>query len=118
MDEQVLRERVEAVCAALRAGDIEALAEDLSKELRSNIGALVAQLPLPVTEATVERIDTGGFGNVAVLLLVGDAGEVRLTTRWKERDGRPTIVEASRVAEEEPEVTSEGDTDGNEPVAG
>lgn len=118
MDQQMLRERAEALCVALREGDIEALAEDLSKELRPNMGALVAQLPLPVTEAAVERVDTGAFGNIAILHLVGEADEMRLTTRWKERDGRPTIVEASRVAEAEGEVEAEPGAQADESEGG
>jgi hypothetical protein len=31
---------------------------------------------------------------------VGEGDTLRLETRWKDRDGRPTIVEASRVHEE------------------
>jgi hypothetical protein len=31
--------------------------------------------------------------------LVGDEGEIRLETRWKERDGGPTMVEASHLVE-------------------
>jgi hypothetical protein len=44
--------------------------------------------------------------------LVGEGDPLRLETRWKDRDGRPTIVEASRVHEEpaeslEPETEAE-----------
>jgi hypothetical protein len=31
---------------------------------------------------------------------VGEGDTLRLETRWKDRDGQPTIVEASRVHEE------------------
>ena len=31
---------------------------------------------------------------------MGEGDSLRLETRWKDRDGRPTIVEASRVHEE------------------
>ena len=31
--------------------------------------------------------------------LVGETGEVRMNTRWKDRDGEPTIVEVSHVVE-------------------
>ena len=33
-----------------------------------------------------------------VLLLVGEAEEVQLQTRWKDRDGQPTVVEASHLS--------------------
>ena len=33
-----------------------------------------------------------------MLHLVGETDETRLETRWKERDGRPTIVEVSHLS--------------------
>jgi len=113
MDEQLLRERAEALCAALLAGDIERATVDLSDALRANLGAFVVLLPLPLTEASVEDVEAT-FGHVITLHLVGEGGEVHLTTRWKERDGKPTIVEASHVAEEEPEPPTEPDADAAE----
>jgi len=113
MDEQAVREHAQAHCDALVAGDVERASDELSEELRSNIGPLLAQLPLPLTEATVESVEQGGTAFIAVLKLVGESEEVRLQTRWKDRDGRPTIVEASRITdatampdgpEEEPEA--------------
>ena len=59
-------------------------------------------LPLPLTAATVEAVDVTGSGYLAVLHLVGDEGAIRLETRWKERNGRPTIVEASHQPEAPP----------------
>ena len=37
MDEQAVRERAQALCDALVAGDIEVATEDFSKELRQNL---------------------------------------------------------------------------------
>jgi hypothetical protein len=98
MDQQTVRERAEAFCAALIEGDMTQAATDLSRELQTNLGPLVAILPLPLTEATVESVEVGGSGGyVAVLRLVGETSEIELQTRWKDRDGVPTIVEASHV---------------------
>jgi hypothetical protein len=109
MDQDAVRQRADAFCEALLAGNIDRAAEDVSKELRSNLGQLVILLPLPLTEASVESIDGGGSGLNVVLLLVGENDEVRLQTRWKDRDGRPTIVEASHVSEPEPLPLAEGE---------
>jgi len=57
-------------------------------------------LPLPLTEATVESVEMTMHGYRVVLHLVGEGDTLRLETRWKDRDGRPTIIEASRVHEE------------------
>jgi len=116
MDQQTVREHAQAHCDALVAGDVERAAGDLSNELRSNLGELITLLPLPLTEATVESVEVGGSGYVAVLRLVGEGGTTRLQTRWKDRDGRPTIVEASRIAEPSaeptPEMTAPTETEG------
>jgi hypothetical protein len=109
MDPQIVRERAEAFSAALVAGDMEQAASELSRELSSNLGPLVAILPLPLTDATVESVEVGGSGYVAVLHLVGEHAEIRLQTRWKERDGRPTIVETSHITEAAPEPSPEQD---------
>ncbi len=104
MDEQAVREHAQSHCDALVAGDVERASTELSEELRSNIGPLLAQLPLPLTEATVESVEQGGTAFIAILKLVGESEEIRLQTRWKDRDGRPTIVEASRITEDTPDA--------------
>jgi hypothetical protein len=99
MDEQTVREHAQAYCDALQAGDVARSAQEMSRELQANLGPLVAMLPLPLTEAKIESVDMAGTAYLAVLHLVGEEGSIRLQTRWKERDGRPTIVEASHVQE-------------------
>jgi hypothetical protein len=99
MDPQAVREHAQAFCASLLDGDMTRASTELSRELQANLGPLVAILPLPLTEATVESVEVGGSGYVAMLRLVGETSQVELQTRWKDRDGRPTIVEASHVAE-------------------
>ncbi len=98
MDDQAVRGRAEALCAALVAGDVGRLTEDLSEELRQHLGEVVILLPLPATAGTVELVDHRGTGYDVVLRLTGETEEVLLLTRWKERDGRPTIIEASHLS--------------------
>lgn len=100
MDEQAVREHAQAHCDALLAGDIGQAAEEMSRELRSNLGPIVAMLPMPLTAATVESVEMARSGFLAVLRLVGEVDTIRLQTRWKDRDGRPTIVEVSHLREE------------------
>src|SRR5215207_7705652 len=99
MDAQTVRDHADEQCAALLAGDIDTAFKDLSSQLRSNMGEVIAQIPLPVTEAAVESVDLAGSGYLAVMHLVGETGEIRLHTRWKDRDGAPTIVEVSHIVE-------------------
>src|SRR3954463_10661564 len=116
MDVDTVRARAEAFCGALVAGDIERATEDLSKELRQHLGEVVALLPLPSSEATVVSVEHGGSGYNVILRLLGETDEVEIQTRWKDRDGHPTIVEASHLSktaraaagEEEVEAEAEG----------
>jgi hypothetical protein len=101
MDDQAVRGRAQALCAALVAGDIGRLREDLSEELRQNFGEVVTLLPLPARAATVESLDHRGTGYDVVLRLTGETDEVMILTRWKERDGQPTIIEASHLSRSE-----------------
>jgi hypothetical protein len=107
MDEEAVREHAQATCVALLAGDIGKAAEEVSKELRANVGSIVGMLPLPLTEATVESIEMTPHGYWAILHLAGETDMIRLETRWKDRYGRPIIVEASRVHEEPVAPTAE-----------
>jgi hypothetical protein len=106
MEEPQVRERAEAMCAALVAGDVGQATEDFSKELRQNLGEVVALLPLPATEATVDSIERGSSGFVVVLRLVGETEDVLLQTRWKERDDQPTLIELSHLSATEKAIQS------------
>ncbi len=107
MDEQSVRDHAQAHIEALRAGDIGLASQEMSPELQRNLGELVAMLPLPLTDAAVESVEMAGTAYVSVLRLTGEDGTVRVNARWKDRDGRPTMVEASRVTEAAPEPPGE-----------
>ena len=99
MDDETVRERATAFCDALEAGDIERATAHMSKELRQNLGEVLALLPLPSNEVTVVSVERGGSGFNVVIRLIGETDEVEIQTRWKERDGEPTIVEASHLSQ-------------------
>jgi len=101
MDEQDVRDRAEAVCAALVAGDVDGAIGAFSEELRRNLGEVLTLFPLPATDATIESVERGGSGFIVVLRLVGETDEVTLQTRWKERDGRATLIEVSHLSSTE-----------------
>ena len=98
MDEQAVQQHAQGHIDALKAGDVGRALEDLSAQLRSQPGELMAMLPLPLTSGEIESVELAGSGYTAVLHLVGETDETRLETRWKERDGRPTIVEVSHLS--------------------
>ena len=112
MEEQHVRDRAEVLCAALVTGDIELATQDFSKELRHNLGEVLALLPLPLSEATIESIERGGSsGYNVVLRLVGESEEVQIQTRWKDRDGQATVVEASHLSRRDA-LAQDGDAEG------
>ncbi|HEX4896807.1 MAG TPA: hypothetical protein VFV53_00450 [Candidatus Limnocylindrales bacterium] len=98
MTEDEVREHARAFGDALVAGDVDRAIQDLSDELRRNVGEVLALLPLPAREVTVESVDHSGSGYNVVLRLVGEASEDHIQTRWKDRDGGPRIVEASHLS--------------------
>ena len=98
MDEQTVRAQADAFGAALVAGDVEKAIDSLSAELRRNVGEVVALLPLPASESSIESFEHSGSGDNVVFRLVGENDETSLLTRWKERDGKPTIIELSHLS--------------------
>lgn len=89
------------MCDAVVGGDVDRLIEDLSPELRRNLGEVISLFPLPSKEAAIESVAQGGSSYVVVLRLTGESEEVQVQTRWKDRDGKPTVVEASHLSRRE-----------------
>jgi hypothetical protein len=98
VDPDAIRERATAMCNALVAGDVELATQDFSPELHRNLGEVLSLLPLPASEAVVESVERGGSGLVVVLRIVGETDEATIQTRWKDRDGRPMVVEAGHLS--------------------
>ena len=98
MEEQDVRAQAQSFCDALASGDVDRAIEDFSPELRRNIGEVLALLPLPASEVAIDSIERGGAGFSVVLRLVGESEETQIQTRWKDRDGRPVMVEASHLS--------------------
>jgi hypothetical protein len=98
MDEPTVRARAQAVCDALAAGDVGRATGDFSPELMRNLGEVLALMPLPANEVALQSIEQGGSGYSVVIRIAGEVDEVLIQTRWKERDGKPLMVEASHLA--------------------
>ena len=97
MDEGDVRTAAQAVADALVAGDVDAAIGYMSEELKRNLGEVIALLPLPATEVTIESIERGASAFLVTVRLVGENHEDQLQTRWKDRDGEPRIVEVSHI---------------------
>ncbi|HEX5589169.1 MAG TPA: hypothetical protein VFX65_02625 [Candidatus Limnocylindrales bacterium] len=119
LNEEAVRLHAQATCDALVAGAVDRFVDDLSDELRRNAGEVIGLLPLPVTQASVASVDQNGHAFVVGLELTGEAETVELQTRWKERDGRPTIVEVSHASRTAvPALESESVADPGEATSG
>jgi len=107
LDEPAVRDAGQAFCDALATGDVDRAMDSFSQELRRNPGEVLALLPLPANEAAIESVERNGPGYIVVLRLTGEANEDLVRTRWKDRDGRPTIVEVSHLSRTEREAPAE-----------
>ena len=112
MDIETVRDSATAFCDALDSGDIPRATEHMSPELQRNLGEVLALLPLPSNDSEVVSIDQSGSGYNVVLRLVGETDEIELQTRWKDRDGRPTLVEASHLSRTERMAAAPEDGEG------
>jgi hypothetical protein len=101
MEADVVHARAAAFCDALDAGDIEQATAYMSPQLQQNLGEVLGLLPLPSSGSAVTSVDRRESGYRVVLRLVGETEEVELQTRWKDREGQPTIVEASHLSRAE-----------------
>lgn len=98
MDEQTVRDSAQALGDALVAGNVDLAIQQFSDELRHNLGEVLALLPLPASESSIESVEHAGPGYNVVMKLVGETEEAIIQTRWKDRDGHPTMVEASHLS--------------------
>ena len=116
MTEEEVRERAAAVCEALVAGNVDQVIGTLSDELRRNLGEVLALLPLPASEAAIGSVQVagGGASYVVILNVTGEAEQVEIQTRWKDRNGEPRIVEVSHLSRIERPVEAVPGEDGEE----
>jgi hypothetical protein len=113
MDDEAIRTQARAFGDALVAGDVDSAIASFSPELRRNLGEVLQLFPLPATQATVDSVEHGGSGYNVVIRLVGESEETQVHTRWKDRDGQPTIVEASHLSRT---ARAAEDVEGEEPI--
>ena len=117
MDDEAVRAHARTFAEALVAGDVDGAIARFSPELRRNLGEVLALFPLPATEAAIQSVEHSGAGYNVVVRLVGETEETEVQTRWKDRDGEPTIVEASHLSSvARPETTGPDEVEGSEPT--
>lgn len=94
MDEATTREHIQKHADAVVRGDMDAIAADLSEELRPQMGQIAQALPQPVTKAEVLSVDIGDPVSVSMIRYSGSSGSVTIRSNWQDQGGRPVIVHA------------------------
>jgi hypothetical protein len=97
MDEARTRDQIERHAQAVERGDFDAVIADFTEELRAQAPQIAQTLPQPVTSAIVIDVDFGEDEAVAQIHYAGHMSGVTIRSRWRDVDGRPTIVEAKPV---------------------
>jgi hypothetical protein len=92
MDEQKTRSHVQEHADAVVRGDMDAVIADFAEELRPQVPQIAQSLPQPVTAAEVLSVEVGDPESVAEIRYTGESGNVTIRSRWREVDGRPSIV--------------------------
>ena len=100
MDEQQVREHAVAHGRATVAGDLKRAGSDLTAEAMAQAPGIMSAMPAGLRECEIESVAGEGDNWVAAMRYVGDGGELRVESRWAERDGRPKIT-ALRVSGEQ-----------------
>jgi hypothetical protein len=94
MEEKTTRDHIQKHADAVVRGDMEAVAADLSEELRPQLAQIAQGLPQPVTSAEVLSVEIGDPVSVAMIRYSGSSGGVTIRSHWQEQEGHPVIVQA------------------------
>jgi hypothetical protein len=95
MDEALVREQAEAHGKATVAGDLATAGKDLTKEAMAGAGAVMKEMPKPLTSSEIDSVEADGAGFVVQIRYAGDDSSIVVRSRWEEQDGRPKIVDLS-----------------------
>ena len=96
MDEATIRDHVQKHADAVVSGDIEAVTEDFTEEMRPQVPQIAGSLPQPITSAEVLSVEPGD-PSVAMIKYTGESGEVTIRSQWQDEDGRPRIIAGEPV---------------------
>jgi hypothetical protein len=97
MDEVPTRRQAEAHAKAVVEGDEDAVTNDFIPDMRGRVSDIVAQLPVPTTNAEVKSVDIEDDRAAVVIEYSNDQKSVRFRSFWEERHGRPMIVDGEPV---------------------
>lgn len=99
MDEVPTRKHAEAHAKAVVDNELDSVTNDFVPEMRGKVSEIAKQLPNPVTDAEVVRLDMEDDHATVQITYSNDDESLTIETRWEERDGRPMIVEGKPLEE-------------------
>jgi hypothetical protein len=97
MDEVPTRKFAEAHAKAVVDGDMDSVTNDFIPDLRGQVSDIAQQLPQPVENAEVKKVDVEDDHANVVIEYSNETQSIRIRTRWEEVDGRPMIVDGAPV---------------------
>lgn len=93
MDEQSVRTHAEGHGEALVNGDLRRAGGDLTPEAQAQAPEVMSNFPKKVETAEVTSLEIQGEEAVVLAVYKGEGKEVKVESRWGERDGRPKILD-------------------------
>jgi hypothetical protein len=92
MDEATVREAAETHARATVERDYATAGSYLSPDLQAAAGAVMKEMPRPLTASEVLEVETSGEGATARIRYSGDAGATTVASTWADVGGKLTIV--------------------------
>ena len=99
MDEIPTRKIIEAHAKAVVDGDMDTVVNDFAPDLRGNVNELAQNLPQPVTDADVRKLDVEDDHADVEIHYSNENESLTIKTRWEEVEGRAMIVDAKPAEE-------------------
>ncbi len=93
MDEAAVREQAQAHGQAMVDGDMNRAGSDLTKEAMASAGAVMKEMPRPVTAADIQSIEAQDDGYLVAIKYSGPETSIVVRSRWIDEGARPKIAE-------------------------
>ncbi len=92
MDETTVREAAERHARATVERDYGTAGSYLGPEMQDAAGAVMKEMPRPLTASEVLDVEAAGDGATARIRYSGAEGSTTIASTWADVDGKPTIV--------------------------
>lgn len=92
MDEEVVREHATKHGKATVEGDFKSAGSDLTPEAAGQAPDVMKAMPRDLTSSEVSKVSKNGDAYIATIEYSGDDATTTVESTWKEREGRPRIV--------------------------